>query len=84
MKALGPAWWGGFLLGLFLGVFIASLLVETEVMTTPYVKFLRGGAALGAAITALIGGWRVRRNENEHPGMFCLSRNWKNRPAGLV
>jgi len=61
MKALGPAWWGGLLLGLFVGMFATALLVETETVPVGYVKFLRGGGALGAALTAVVGGWVMRR-----------------------
>lgn len=66
MKSLGPAWWGGLLLGLFIGVFVTALVIETNIVTAPYVKFLRGGAAVGAAMTTLIGGWHVRRQRTEN------------------
>lgn len=65
MNALGPKWWGGFLLGLFVGIFVTAMVIETEIVPAPYVKFLRGGAAVGASFTILIGGWGMKRAQKK-------------------
>jgi hypothetical protein len=53
------------MLGFFCGVFATAVLVETGAVPAQYVKFLRSGAAVGSALTAVIGGWQVRRRQAE-------------------
>ena len=61
MKSLGPAWWGGLLLGLFLGIFAAGLLVESELPASAW-KWIRGGSMVAACLTSIIGSWGLRRS----------------------
>lgn len=70
MKSLGPAWWGGLLIGLFVGVFVTALLVETEAVpaSSPAWKFIRGGSALAVALTAIIGNWGLKKARAESNG----------------
>lgn len=67
MKALGPAWGGGLSLGLSLGIFVTAVLVETESLppASPAWKFIRSESALAAALIAVIGARRARREQAE-------------------
>jgi len=65
MRALGPAWWGGLVLGLSLGVFFTALVAESDVLpaTAGGWKVVRVAALVVAVLTAVVGGWRYRRGQ---------------------